>query len=99
MKCVVKVVVSIVVALFFFDSYAFEAARNSDSNPAPDQSGERSVRGGFISFDISRLLKASVGEYALSALVVVDDKRNPKFSSSKVVITLQGSAVKSVVIC
>ncbi len=100
MKNMIKVNLSLVLAVLLFASegYAFEPAKTSETNPSPDRSGERSIRGAFISLSANRLLKTSVGEYALLSLSVVDDRRASEDDSSQVVITLQGDTVKRVVI-
>lgn len=100
MKYMMKMVLSIMFASLLFSAkgYAVEFVTTSQTNPVSDQSGESSIRGDFISLSTGRLLKTSVGEYVLSSLSVVDDKRGDKDTSSKVVITLRGDIVKHVII-
>lgn len=80
-------------------AYAFQM-ESSQQRPDQEMSGERSVRGDFISLSPGRLLKTSVGEYSLSSLSLVDDRRldQTNTTDSQVVITLQGDTVKHVVI-
>ncbi len=100
MKNMMKVNLSLVLAILLFASegYAFELAKTSEANPAQDLSGERSIRGAFISLSANRLLKTSIGEYVLLSLSVVDDRRASEDDLSQVVITLQGDTVTRVVI-
>lgn len=95
----VMLLICIAFSIFWSEAYAFQVVETSQQ-PSQDVSGERNVRGDFISLSGNRLLKTSVGDYSLSSMSIVDDLRKNKNTASeaKVVVTLQGSTVKRVVI-